>query len=248
MPSPASTMASMVSRRLSTNAGGDVTPARASSRLICCWTVLVGTCAISRSFFNADHVVDPRGVTRVASPAFLGHPRARDHQRELKEGRAENRRRAFERAEADVQLAGLDLLLDCRRVRVDQTDLDLRSPAPELFDRRRQDVGGHEEPRSHRQRVARLEREPGDSRRGGIDLIEASAGNHQQLAAVRREAHLARRPIEQAKPELAFQLFDHHAQARRRDEERARGPRERVVLGDEQERAQLPWSCSRSFS
>ena len=71
-------------------------------------------------------------------------------------------------------------------------------------------------------------------------LIEASASDREQLLAVWREAHLARRPIEQAKPELAFQLSDHHAQARRRDEERARGTRERMVLGDEQKRAKLP--------
>jgi hypothetical protein len=57
---------------------------------------------------------------------------------------------------------------------------------------------------------------------------------------VRRQLDVTRRAVEQSEPDATFQLFDQHAQARRRDEERFGSAREIVMLSRETECAQLP--------
>jgi hypothetical protein len=53
------------------------------------------------------------------------------------------------------------------------------------------------------------------------------------------ELNVARRAVEQTKPDTTFQLFDLNAQARRSDEKRLGRPSEVVMLRDESESAQL---------
>jgi hypothetical protein len=61
--------------------------------------------------------------------------------------------RPLEEAQTHVERSRFDALHQRRRTRIKQLNTQLRPVRSELLDRWRQDVGGHQQPRTDRQRV-----------------------------------------------------------------------------------------------
>src|SRR5262249_43125317 len=74
---------------------------------------------------------------------------------------------------------------------------------------------------------------------GAVELLDRAPRHGDQRAPLRRQRHVPRRPIEDAKSHLLLQLADRQAQRGGRHEQRLRGPRETVMVRDQQHRPQL---------
>src|SRR5262249_39786974 len=123
---------------------------------------------------------------------------------------------------------------------VEQLNPHIRPVLAKLMHRRRQDVSRHE--RSNAERyglVTTLGRAP-DARDCGIEFLEATLDNRQQLAAMGRQLDVTCRAIEQPEPDAAFQFANQDAQTRGRYEERLGGTREIAMVCNETKRAELP--------
>jgi hypothetical protein len=153
-----------------------------------------------------------------------------NHEGKAEEGVAPHVWHGLEYSQAHVQLTGFNLLDEGRQVGIEKLNTHIGPLFLEIAHGRREDIGRDEGCSPQRDHLMSTFGATSDIRDCGVQLVEISPNDRQQLASMRRQLYVARGSIEQSKPNTAFQLLDQNAQSRWRDEKSFGRTREITVL------------------